>query len=37
MWSVIKGGAGGLSFFGVGDIQQKGKVQTFGLAGRTLS
>ena len=33
MWSVIRGSAEGFNFFSGGDIQQKGEVQTFGLAG----
>ena len=33
MWSVRRGRTEGLNFFGGGDIQQKRKVQTFGLAG----
>ena len=33
MLSVIRGWAQGFNFFGGGDIQQKGKVQIFGLAG----
>ena len=34
MWSNISGGTGGLKVLMGGDIQQKGKLQTYGLAGR---
>ena len=34
MWSAISGGTGGLKVLVGGDIQQKGKLQTCGLAGR---
>ena len=34
MWSAISGGTGWLKVLVGGDVQQKGKVQTFGLAGK---
>ena len=34
MWSAISGGKGGFKVLVGGDIQQKGKLQTYGLAGR---
>ena len=36
MWSAISGGTGGLKVLVGGDIQQKGNLQTYGLAGRRL-
>ena len=34
MWSAINGGPGGLKVFMRGEIEQKEKLQTYGLAGR---
>ena len=34
MWSTISGGTGGLKILVRGDVQQNGKVQAYGLAGR---
>ena len=33
MWSAVSGGTGGLKVLVGGDIQQKGKLQTYGIAG----
>ena len=34
MWSAISAGTGGLKVLVGGDIQRKGKLKTYGLAGR---
>ena len=37
MWSMMRGRAEAFNFFSGDDIQQKGEVQTFGLAGEAPS